>query len=573
MKGLVVKTLAAVLSGCILLTACSGSKEEKKDGTRQTSQESVKSSIVTEPGTFPIVKDKYTLKIFASQPNVEDMNTNELTVKYEQKTNVHINWEIVPSNALTEKRKISLSSGDYPDVYMAAGITREEELVYSKQGIFIPMNDLIDSRTVWLKDAFQKDPSGKSAVTAPDGKIYSLPFLRGNPYLPFQTRMWINTKWLKQLNLQPPKTTDDLYKALKAFKENDPNGNGKKDEIPFIAANVKNNNILQDYIVFFMNSFIQCDLDGFLVKDGKVDAAYNKEEWKKGLDFLKQLYSEGLLDTTLFTCTSEQLMQIGEKADAQVMGSFVGVLPTVALNMSGERQRDYDSIANFKGPDGVQYSHYYPFPHICGTYTITKNLKDPEVAIRWVDWFYSFEGALESRIGREGIEWRRAEPDEKSYTGAQATWAKVAAIGALQNYFWGQWSHPHNLLIHPETVGNEDIYSPAGIENRQTLTSKQQEPLKPKEVLPPLYISAEDLNKILQPKNDIKTYVNESLVRFVTGEMDIDKDWDKYISKFDSLKLKDVIDVYQKAYHDYLKTNPDYLDFLENNNAVKFLQK
>ena len=50
--------------------------------------------------------------------------------------------------------------------------------------------------------------------------------------------MWfINMPWLEKLGLDIPKTTDELYAVLKAFKERDPNGNNKPDEIPLISSN------------------------------------------------------------------------------------------------------------------------------------------------------------------------------------------------------------------------------------------------------------------------------------------------------------------------------------------------
>lgn len=46
-------------------------------------------------------------------------------------------------------------------------------------------------------------------------------------------------------------------------------------------------------------------------------------------------------------------------------------------------------------------------------------------------------------------------------------------------------------------------------------------------------------------------YVNQALVQFVTGDMDIDTQWDEYISTLESMGVQQYIDTYQKCYDAY----------------------
>src|SRR5690625_7653802 len=53
--------------------------------------------------------------------------------------------------------------------------------------------------------------------------------------------MWYNGQWLDALDGEEvPKTTDELYDLLIRFRDEDPNGNGKSDEIPLI--DIQDNN-------------------------------------------------------------------------------------------------------------------------------------------------------------------------------------------------------------------------------------------------------------------------------------------------------------------------------------------
>ena len=50
-----------------------------------------------------------------------------------------------------------------------------------------------------------------------------------------QSLIYINNNWLTKLGLPIPKTVDELQTTLKAFKTQDPNGNGQADEIPALG--------------------------------------------------------------------------------------------------------------------------------------------------------------------------------------------------------------------------------------------------------------------------------------------------------------------------------------------------
>jgi putative aldouronate transport system substrate-binding protein len=73
----------------------------------------------------------------------------------------------------------------------------------------------------------------KNGVTTPDGNIYVLPGLDGCWHCYWPTKSWINEDWLAAVNMDMPTTTEEYEKVLLAFKNDDPNGNGKPDEIPF----------------------------------------------------------------------------------------------------------------------------------------------------------------------------------------------------------------------------------------------------------------------------------------------------------------------------------------------------
>lgn len=139
----------------------------------------------------------------------------------------------------------------------------------------------------------EETPDMKKISTFPDGKIYSMPTrLPSRPKS--RNQPVINKAWLDKLGLKAPTTTEELYQVLKAFKEKDPNGNGKPDEIPYTETGLN---------MDFLNPFGITDINAssMIVQDGKPVYYPTTDAYKEGLIYTHKLYSEGLIDQELFT--------------------------------------------------------------------------------------------------------------------------------------------------------------------------------------------------------------------------------------------------------------------------------
>ena len=535
---------AFVLVLSLLSTACAVQNTTKGTTTGATT---AGKSIVTAPGEFPVVNEPYTLKIFAAQPaNVEDLVTNDFTKMYEEKSGVHVEWELVPTSDANDMKLLSLAGGDYPDVYSVA-MSKADEMKYAGS-VLVPLKDLIDTHSIWFKQEMANVNYVKEMVTSFDGDVYCYPVTTfDKSHLQTMNRFWINTSWLKALNLTAPTTTDEFYTVLKAFKTQDPNGNGKDDEIPLILSTPYSSG-------YFMGAFIYDDGQNRLriLDDGKVDPVFNKAEFREGLRFLNKLYKEGLTDTTAFTLDSNATKELFEKADAETVGGVSGLYQGSFANIDGERQAHMDALPPLKGPAGVQVCGYYPYVHATGVTSCTVALENPEVFVRWMDWFYSFEGGLTVRTGPEGTYWQRPAAGSISYAGLPATWERLTSFGVTQNVCWsGLVGHSHSM--HGGLLGKADkFYEADGLEDRLIAYTKAYMPYAAKTVLPPLYVPEAVSAEYFKIQTDINKYVNESFVQFVTGGMDLDKDWDAYVQQINTIGLEKYITTTQQAYDVFL---------------------
>ncbi|CAM4121046.1 ABC transporter substrate-binding protein [Paenibacillus alkaliterrae] len=552
--------LCIVLSCVVFLSACSKDTEAPGNGNTESGQKennNVQEDVFTAVGSYPIANKQLTLKMFAPQfPTIENMETNAFTKHLEEKTNIKIAWDLVPNNALEDRKQLMLASGDYPEVILHGNLTREEQMKYGKQGVFLPLNDLIEKYAPTIKKALEEIPYMRSSITAPDGNIYALPQINECYHCDNALKLWINKAWLDKLGLQLPTTTEEFYQVMKAFKEEDPNGNGKQDEIPLTGSDeMWTGNVS----AFLMNSFIVDDYTEknagtfLFVKDGKVDFSANKDEWKQGLAYLNKLYKEGLIDPAAFTQNADAIQQLANREPDNIMGAVTTALISYGYNMSDEqpRHKDYVTLPPLKGPNGVQQT--LNFAGISKSqFAITNKATEEQqiAAIRLADYLFTEEAIVLQENGPEDKGWRKAADGELDIDGKQAKYASIQQEKKqTHNDGWEQIGPSLRTYEYRSSwMAIQDPLADGGYGTRLNTESKKYESYHSEEAYPNgVFIAQEDAEIAAQLKTTIVDYTKSNMAQFITGSKDISKEWDAYVKGFDGLQLGQYIEIYQKA--------------------------
>jgi len=561
MKKLGMMVIAAVLLFTLALTACSSSGNNSGDkgaapGTAAPSASGTAAaadSNLTPPGTYPIVKNKVTLRVMAiDNGRIEDIETNAFTKWYEEKTNVHIEWEFVPTNQAKEKLNLVLASGDYPDLIMKFDVSPSQLMVYGEQGIFLTLNDLIDKQGTEIKQVFEANPLVKEALTAPNGKIYSLPMYAECDHCSMPQKMWINQTWLDKLGLQMPTTPDEFYNVLKAFKERDPNGNGKADEIPLAGVMQAGANGIEGFLT---SAFVYYDKENnnrLIVKDGKIEPAFTQNGYKEAMKYIRKLYADGLLAPETFTQDVNQLKKLVENPGVAIVGAAPALAPSTIAQIGSESRRwlDLKAVPPLRGPEGVQVTPFKPLlQYFASGMIITSATKHPDVALRWSEGFYNEETMKLAQFGPENVAWRDAKPDEVGINGKPATWTRLQTFGNVQNEGWAQ--------INPTYQSREFRLGESAVnptENQEVIlydeTMNKYYPYipDPSELIPQLWFTEEQAAQIVELKTTINGYLDQMIARFATGDVKVDEGWDEYLKTLDGMNLKTYVDIYQQAY-------------------------
>ncbi|MFS0726593.1 extracellular solute-binding protein [Paenibacillus sp. 1P07SE] len=506
-------------------------------------------SKATPAGELPIVAEKTKIQVLMlGNPNVEDYKTNEYSKWLEEQTNIEVEWEVAQPSDGEQILNLALASGDYPDVILNFGVSPSKMMVYGGQGVFLPLNDLIDTYGYGAKQMYESVPGSEEVITAPDGNIYGLPRVDMNPHSMTPQRMWIYTPWLEKLGLEMPETTEEFYEVLKAFKTQDPNGNGIADEVPLAAST---NGWFAQIDDFLMNAFILNekgnDNNYLLINDGVLDVNFNKPEWKEGLLYLHRLYSEGLLMPESFTQDNTQLKRLAENPDVPILGAFPKGVVTEVVMLNGDRWSDYKTVPPLTGPDGLKITPYKPFPIHQGQFIVTSACEDPAVCYRWGDMMMTEEFTMRGINGRPGEEWREAEPGELGLNGEQGTWMKLQVYPGVQNVYWAN----QGPMVQPAPMRAGLVVNKGELAQvlfEEATTKYFPHASAEDQVVPPLTFNEEQAVEIADLQQTITDYVVETMTRAITGDIDIEKEWDSYLQQLENLNIERFVELKQEAY-------------------------
>ena len=517
---------------------------------------------VTPPGTLPIVEEKITLRVGAiPHPTVVDLATNYATQWMEEQTNIHVEWDVFPAKDAKEKINLLLASGsDLPEVFLGGRVLSPEQLMlYGAQGLFRPLGDYLAEQAFYITEFFEEFPLLKKIATMPDGNIYAMGRFELCYHCYYAQKAWYNKTWLETLGLEVPETTEELYQVLKAFKEQDPNGNGKADEVPFSAAT----NSWHTYVDgFLMNPFVYNDGEDRLVLDnGTVSAAFTTPEWRDGLRYMNRLVSEGLLDQEAFIQDTNQLTQMVE-GETIVLGMATGGVPSFFSRLRGEPTKNYFALPPIRGPKGIRQTAYYPPEHRFGVdyrFAITKEAENPVAAFRWGDYMFSEDALLHLYFGEENVDWAYAKPGELGVDGepawfndGKATGSGLSGLAAMPQQNKG-WNHMGPRYCTWGCIQSRvtDPNDPWYIEKRlydQTKTSYEPYQRDPEKILPPITVELDEVSEYVELKTTINEFVKEHIALFATGNLDPDADWDSYLATLDQIGIDRYLELVQSAY-------------------------
>ena len=454
---------------------------------------------------FGMAQTSFTMAGFDGEGSNHDWTTNGFFTRMEARTGLSFTFQQYVDQAQWQAAKDAMFApgGELPDVLFKAALTTEELIRYTDSGQLIDLLPLLEENAPNLWALLEQNPDWLKAITLPSGKVGALPAIQE---LPAQNAMWINQAWLEALGLSVPTDMESLRTVLTAFRDRDPNGNGKKDEIPMLFLGPWE-------LKFFGHAWgvVANDYNIYLDDAGQVHYWPQEDSFFEMAETLRDLYADGLLDPDGFI-TADGLRRVTDTDADIIYGAFFAPSPVSLLSYSAATE-DYIVMQPFVY-EGKQVYRDLVGNITRGTFAITSACEDPAALLRWVDVLYTQEGAIEAMAGIEGEHYYYNEDGTWDWVGG-AEGLGISGLNDLTIYDSGDmpWLFPlaFNNLYFEDGVGR--------LNNQLSeLNSYAVQPF------PTYTLTIEENEYVGGLQMELGRYVDETLASMVLGETQINQD-------------------------------------------------
>jgi putative aldouronate transport system substrate-binding protein len=535
MKVLTTSVIAASLMAT-LLAACGG-----KDAAPNASSPAPSSGTGTAaPKEVPYPKSLTYWVALNGNAAASMKSFNEIGAykELEKKTGTKVEFQHPPVGQEKDQFNLMIASGTLPDVIeypWASAPKGPDSLIKDKR--IIRLNELIEKNAPNLTKLLKEKPEFRKMITTDEGNIYVMPFLLGDDLLGVVNGPVLRKDWLEKLNLQEPKTVAEWEKVLTAFRDGDPNGNGKKDEIPFLysLADADFNNILVG--AWGITS-------EFYHENGTVKYGPVQPQFKEYVTTMAKWYKDGLIDKDYAT-TDAKLKDA--KVSNNQLGAFTGY--------AGSGVGKYIDLMKTTNPAfklvGVPYPSLTSGGKSLGQFTfpfsgigaaITPSAQNPDQIVKWLDYKFGTEGHLLFNFGIEGESYKMENGQPKYTDAVLKSPDKLPIAQAIAKYATASWSGP--FLQDKRYI--EQFYVLAEQRDAQKAWMQADH----SKLMPPITLTADESSKSASIMNDVKTYRDEMVNKFIMGAEPIEN-FDKFVNTIKGMGIDTAVKSRQAALDRY----------------------
>ncbi|NGM16279.1 ABC transporter substrate-binding protein [Verrucosispora sioxanthis] len=533
---------AAVLLALGSVTACGDDSSDSEDLSENRAGAMENYAVgtqfkATEPLSFSV--------LYNNHPNYPLKEDWLFWTELQSRTNVSLEKVAVPLSDYNQKRSLLIGAGDAP--LLIPKTYPPDVHAYVSSGAILPVSDYLDLMPNF-KDKIEKWnlKAEMDTLRQQDGKFYLLPGLHEKPWHEYS--LAVRTDILEELNLQVPKTWDEVYTMLKAMKAAYP------DVYPFSDRFSQPNpagNLLNMLAVSYGLQGAGWNFQHVTWNDQAQQFEYTgaTEQYKQMLQYLNKLVSEKLLDPESFTQTDDLARQKLANSKSFVISSNAQTLvndyrPDLAAT---NPKAKITKIPLPIGPAG----EINPASRLENGMMISSKARDSKnfvAMMQFVDWlWYSDEGQEFAKWGVEGTTF------VKDATGKKTLAPDVDMIGlnpGAPKHLQKDFGFGNGVFAYggkPELV--QAFFSPEEQEFQQVMNARA-----PKSPPPPYPLNDEEREQVSLWETPLKDHVYQATLQFVLGQRDF-AEWDAYVAELKSKNMDAYLELVNEAHKRYQEKN------------------
>ncbi len=502
--------------------------------------------------SLPLTDEPITIEMWMGiNPNVlaiiDDPATDcAIWAELAERTGITVKFTTCNPDFESEAFNLICVSGDLPDIlsnattlYTGGGDAAIEDeilidhLPYLTEELTPQLCRLIDSREGVIENSLTE--SG---------------YLAGMPQISIQTDAstggfgpMIRKDWLDKLGLEIPETYDEMHDVLVAFR--DELGAAAPMTLNYAATGL-NNGFVQGYGIYGLVADA-ANSEPFYQVDGAIEFGPVQPEFQEYLRMVADWYDEGLIWNNFMSYTDFQ----NPPTDIILTdncGFFYAEVTFMASLAKASDDPDFELVAipdlvTEKGgtiPFDVDEEQEYT---AATPWSITTGSEYPELLMQWCNYLYTDDGALLCNYGIENESFTINENGDPVLSDLVLNNPDMTSTVALFMYCMdrGPFYKDENRELSGYTQNQKDA---ADTWDSNITTGKG---------VGAYQLTADESTECNLIYSDIKTHVSESVLKFVTGVLSVDTDFDAYVQTAWDLGLEEVIEYHQFAYDRYLR--------------------
>lgn len=443
-----------------------------------------------------------------------------------EKFNVTFDFQLVPEDVYNEKVNMVLASGEYPDIiYCKPDIMSQ----YYEAGVVWELTDIIQEKIPNFLTACGKAESNYlKNIKDDEGRYW---FLSKIEYSNYNLFPYLNEAWLKEVGMEVPTTTDELFDVLSAFKELK-----GEDAVIWCSGPYTGCDIYTTPIQYFGSSpkWLHEELGTY------VFGPYERSEnMKEALTFLHKCNEAGLLDPDWMTrdddaiCT---LINAGEVGFFITWGDAGGV-----WGPGGTAGVEFIEPGPMYGGEHKPYVE--PSTMVSNYYYIMNSVQGEKLdrLCEVMNYIYSDEGAQLFSFGEEGVTYTLNDAGEPEFTDTILQ-HELGGVNGRRQMGINPNPFPHISLdtAWGQLVGE---VSNGGLEAHRPFWALSAPVLAP---------TFDEASEQAQLYADIQKYIDSAIPQFITGDLNLDTDWDAFLNTLENLDVQRYIELIGDQYQRWL---------------------
>ena len=487
--------------------------------------------------------------LFIAHPLTKDVNEMQWLKEIADAAGVEITWEVIYTD-WNQIKSTRFASGDIPDLLFNA--TGDSDYQTYK-GLFMELTDLIAQYAPNVTAMFEEEPDTLALSKTYEGEIYATPKFQGK-WPDSNGVLFMNKVWLDNLGLEAPTTLSEFKNVLMAFRDNDADGDGDpSNEIPldfngWFGSAYSVNNLIGSWGIQLVN----WGTDAYFAEDGIVKNFAVDDRYKAMMTYLADLYKEGLINVNAITNDYSMFQSLSRSG---VVGCVYGWEETDKFGP--ENYNQYSPV----GPCVIDVDDYagvdprwtYDFSGLnmsSNRVCMSAKCANPEAAMKFIDQFYRPDVSVQVLFGgiTDGCVSEVAEnhfkvEDPLDPNTDPGTWKWTSSM-----------ADNGPMYIRRATIVDMAQDMTYAVQEREQYKEAIARINMETEYYPQMFMkyTSEDTNAMAVQQANINNIINNYWALWLTGESDIESDWEDYVYAAESAGLTDNLKIRQAAFDTYL---------------------